>query len=175
MGAADVVVVVAAAIGSLGAVVALAAAFVLVSQVRRLERGVEALRHEALLLVEEAHAAAGHAAAEIARVDAVLADTESVTAAVDQAARAARRAFANPVVKVLAWRAGAVGGLRRLQGRRSDTHRTRPEGAGDGGRGGRDERTSRVASRLASCSASQVEAQGSSPSASRRTFGGPRR
>lgn len=116
MGAADVVVVVAAAIGSLGAVVALAAAFVLVSQVRRLERGVEALRHEALLLVEEAHAAAGHAATEIARVDAVLADTEAVTAAVDHAAQLARRAFANPVVKVLAWRAGALGGLRRLRG-----------------------------------------------------------
>lgn len=115
MSTADVVVVVAASIGSVGAVVSLTAAFVLVNQVRRLERGVEALRHEAVLLVEEAHAAAGHAAAEIARVDAVLADTEAVTAAVDQAARVARRAFANPVVKVLAWRAGAVGGLRRLR------------------------------------------------------------
>ena len=114
--AADVVVVVAAGIGSLGAVVSLAAAFVLVNQVRRLERGIEALRHEALALVEEAHAAAGHAATEIARVDAVLADTEAVTATVDHAARIARHAFANPVVKVLAWRAGAVGGLRRLRG-----------------------------------------------------------
>ena len=114
--AADVVVLVAAGIGSVGAVVSVAAASVLVTQVRRLERGVEALRHEALLLVEEAHAAAGYAATEIARVDAVLADTESVTASVDHAARVAQRAFANPVVKVLAWRAGAVGGLRRLRG-----------------------------------------------------------
>jgi hypothetical protein len=113
--AADVVVVVAAGIGSLGAIVSLVAASVLVSQVRRLERGVEALRHEALLLVEEAHAAAGHAATEIARVDAVLADTEAVTATVDHAARIARRALANPVVKLLAWRAGAIGGLRRLR------------------------------------------------------------
>jgi hypothetical protein len=116
MSTADVVVVVAAAVGTLGAVVSLAAAFVLVNQVRRLERGIEALRHEALPLVEEAHAAAGHAATEIARVDAVLADTEAVTAAVDHAAQLARRAFANPVVKVLAWRAGALGGLRRLRG-----------------------------------------------------------
>ena len=116
MSAADVVVLVAAGIGSVGAVVSVAAASVLVTQVRRLERGVEALRHEALLLVEEAHAAAGYAATEIARVDAVLADTESVTASVDHAARVAQRAFANPVVKVLAWRAGAVGGLRRLRG-----------------------------------------------------------
>ena len=115
MSTAGVVVVVAAAIGTLGAVVSLAAAFVLVNQVRRLERGIEALRHEAVSVLEDAHAAAGHAATEIARVDAVLADTEAVTAAVDHAARVARRAFANPVVKVLAWRAGAVGGLRRLR------------------------------------------------------------
>lgn len=113
---ADVIVAVAAGIGCLGAIVSLAAAFVLIGQVRRLERGIEALRHEALPLVEQAHAAAGHAATEIARVDAVLADTEAVTAAVDRAARMARRAFANPVVKVLAWRAGAVGGFRRLRG-----------------------------------------------------------
>lgn len=138
MSAADVVVVVAAGVGSLGAVVCLAAAFVLVNQVRRLEKGIEALRHEALPLVAEAHAAAGHAATEIARVDAVLADTEAVTAAVDHAARAARRAFANPVVKVLAWRAGAVGGLRRLQGRQErpprraglDARHRQQEGAG---------------------------------------------
>jgi hypothetical protein len=111
---ADVVVVVAAGVGTLGAVVSLAAASVLISQVRRLEKGIEALRHEAVPLLEEAHAAAGHAATELARVDAVLADTEAVTATVDHAARMARRAFANPVVKVLAWRAGAIGGLRRL-------------------------------------------------------------
>ncbi len=116
MSAADVAVVVAAAVGALGAIACLAAACVLVLQVRRLERGIEALRHEALPLVEQARAAAGHAATEIARVDAVLADTEAVTAAVDQAAQLARRAFANPVVKVLAWRAGVLGGLRRLGG-----------------------------------------------------------
>ncbi|MGH8981870.1 MAG: hypothetical protein ACRDWE_12785 [Acidimicrobiales bacterium] len=115
MSVADVVVLVAAVLASVGAVVTLAAAWVLVGQVRRLERGIEVLRHEAVPLVEEARQAAGHAAAEIARVDAVLADTESVTATVDRAARIARRVFANPVVKVLAWRAGAVGGFRQLR------------------------------------------------------------
>jgi hypothetical protein len=132
MSAADVVVVVAAGVGSLGAVVSLVAAFVLVNQVRRLERGIEALRHEAVPLVEEAHAAAGHAAAEIARVDAVLADTEAVTAAVDHAARVARRAFANPVVKVLAWRAGAVGGVRRLRAPEDPVSRRRGRSAARG-------------------------------------------
>lgn len=112
---ADVVVLVAAVLASVGAVVALVAAWVLVGQVRRLEQGIEILRHEVVPLVEEARQAAGQAAAEIARVDAVLADTEAVTATVDHAARVARRAFANPVVKVLAWRAGAAGGLRRMR------------------------------------------------------------
>lgn len=106
---------IAAVVACLGAVVVLVAAWVLVGQVRRLERGVEALRHETVPLLQDARAVAGSAAAEIARVDAVLADTEAVTATVDRAARAARRAFANPVVKVLAWRAGAVGGMRRLR------------------------------------------------------------
>jgi hypothetical protein len=113
--AAAVVVLIAAVVGCIGAVAVLVAAWVLVGQVRRLERGIEALRHETVPLVQDARMAADHAAAEIARVDAVLADTEAVTATVDRASRAARRAFANPVVKVLAWRAGAVGGVRRLR------------------------------------------------------------
>jgi len=48
------------------------------------------------------------------RVGAVLDSTESVHATVDSASRLAYRAFANPVVKVLAVRAGAVTGLRQL-------------------------------------------------------------
>ncbi len=155
MSAADAVVVVAAAVSTLGAIVSLTAAFVLVSQVRRLERGIEALRHEALPLVEEARAAAGHAAAEIARVDAVLADTEAVTAAVDHAAQLARRAFANPVVKVLAWRAGVRGGLKRLRG----TDGVRPTQAVSG-RHRHQDRNGAEARRLA---------------AGRRTLAAPRR
>jgi hypothetical protein len=48
------------------------------------------------------------------RVGAVLDTTESVAATVDSASRLAYRAFANPVVKVLAVRAGAASGIRRL-------------------------------------------------------------
>ena len=124
MDVAIVVALIAAVVACVGAVVVLVAAWVLVGQVRRLERGIEALRHETVPLVQDARMAADHAAAEIARVDAVLADTEAVTAAVDRASRAARRAFANPVVKVLAWRAGAVGGMRRL--RQGDNLSSRP-------------------------------------------------
>ncbi len=163
--AADIVVVVAAGVGSLGAIVSLAAAFVLVGQVRRLERGIEALRHEAVPLVEEAHAAAGHAATEIARVDAVLADTEAVTAAVDRAARIARRAFANPLVKILAWRAGAVGGVRRLRDNQSRPDRPR-----------RAPRLGASAhSRADAVEADAVEADAPPLPAARRTLVGPRR
>jgi hypothetical protein len=113
--AADVVVLVAAVVGCLGALAVLVAAVVLVNQVRRLERAIELMRSDALALLGDARAAAGHASTEMARVEAVLEGTESVTATVDSASRLARRAFANPVVKVLAFRAGAASGMRELR------------------------------------------------------------
>ena len=115
MTAADVVVLVAAAIACLAAIVSVAAAAVLVTQVRRLESAIEALRNEAVPLVGEARQAAGEAALELERVGRVLQGTESVTATVDSASRFAQRALANPVVKVLAMRAGAASGLRQLR------------------------------------------------------------
>ena len=65
-------------------------------------------------LVADAHRVVGQAATEMERVGAVLDTTESVAATVDSASRLAYRAFANPVVKVLAVRAGAASGIRRL-------------------------------------------------------------
>ena len=118
---------VAAVVACVAGVVVAVAAGILVGQVRRLERGIEALRGDAVPLVHEARLAADHAVEELSRVDAVLADTESVTATVDRAAQLAARAFANPVVKALAWRAGAVGGWRSLRGL---------DGAGEPPRGG---------------------------------------
>ena len=114
MSTADAVALAAAVVACVAAIVVLVAAVVLVGQVRRLERGIESLRGETLEAAREARAAAGSASTELARVDAVLSDTGAVTATVDQAARLAERAFANPVVKVLAWRAGARGALSRL-------------------------------------------------------------
>jgi hypothetical protein len=111
---ADALALAAATVACVGAIVVLIAAVVLVGQVRRLERGIDALRGEALEAARSAREAAGSASEELARVDAVLAGTESVTASVDQAARLAERAFANPVVKLLAWRAGARGAFSRL-------------------------------------------------------------
>lgn len=109
------VVLVAAVVACVAAVVACAAAVVLVGQVRRLERAVEAVRAETVPLVHQAREVVSQASTEMARVEAVLEDTEAVTATVDSASRLAQRAFANPVVKVLAIRAGTAGGLRRLR------------------------------------------------------------
>jgi uncharacterized protein YlxW (UPF0749 family) len=115
MTGADVVVLIAAVVAAVAAIVCLIAAVVLVNQVRRLEKGVEALRGEAVPLVTEARQAVEAATGEMARVEAVLEGTESVTTTVDQASRLAQRALANPVVKVLAFRAGAQSGLRALR------------------------------------------------------------
>lgn len=111
----DGVVLAAAIVACVAAIVACAAAVILVGQVRRLERAVEAVRAETVPLVHEAREVVDQASAEMARVEAVLEDTEAVTATVDSASRLAQRAFANPVVKVLAAGAGTAGGLRRLR------------------------------------------------------------
>ena len=83
-------------------------------QVREMAKVVEDLRRELMPMVAEAHRVVDQAATEMERVCAVLDTTESVHATVDSASRLAYRAFANPVVKVLAVRAGAATGIRRL-------------------------------------------------------------
>ena len=115
MSAADVVVLVAAVVGCVAALVLLVVVVLLSGHVRRLERAVERLADEAVPLVGEAREASRYAAGELARVDAVLASTEAVTSRVDSASRLAQRAFANPVVKFMAYRAGTATGWKRLR------------------------------------------------------------
>ncbi len=115
MSAADVVVVVAAGVTCAAAVASLLVITVLVKQVRRLDRTLGRLQREVLPMVADARQVADAAATEMVRVGAVLENTESVTSTVDSATRLAHRAFANPVVKVLALRAGAASGLRQLR------------------------------------------------------------
>src|SRR5664280_108695 len=96
-------------------------------EVRSLRRAVDQLSAQTVPLVADAHRVVDQAATEMERVGAVLDSTESVHATVDSASRLAYRAFANPVVKVLAVRAGAASGIRRLAGSessiRNDAHR----------------------------------------------------
>ena len=125
MSASDVVVLIAAVVACVGALILLVATVVLVGQVRRLERAIEQLSEEAVPLMGDAREATRLAASELARVDAVLAGTESVTTTVDNASRLAQRALANPVVKVLAFRAGTASGLRRLREPNTPARRAR--------------------------------------------------
>jgi hypothetical protein len=115
MSAGEIAVIVAAGACVLAVVGLLIAMSSLRRQVRRLEVVAEDLRAQTMPLVVEAHRVVGQAATEMDRVGAVLESTESVSATVDSASRLAYRAFANPVVKVLAVRAGAAGGMRRFR------------------------------------------------------------
>ena len=83
-------------------------------QVARLSTLADELKRQTVPLVADAHRVVVQAATEMERVGAVLDTTESVHATVDSASRLAYRAFANPVVKVLAVRAGAATGIRRF-------------------------------------------------------------
>jgi hypothetical protein len=115
MSAGEIAVLVAAGACALAVVGLLFAVTALRRQVRRLQAVAEDLRVQTMPLVVEAHRVVDQAATEMERVGAVLESTESVSATVDSASRLAYRAFANPVVKVLAVRAGAAGGMRRLR------------------------------------------------------------
>jgi ABC-type transporter Mla subunit MlaD len=121
MSAGDVAVLVASGIVAVVAVGLLWALVALRRQVDRLVAAADELGRQAVPLVADAHRVVGQAATEMERVGAVLDSTESVHATVDSASRLAYRAFANPVVKVLAVRAGAATGLRQLgpDGRRA--------------------------------------------------------
>ena len=92
-------------------------------QVRTLRGVADDLRRQTVPLVADAQRVVDQAATEMERVGAVLDSTESVHATVDSASKLAYRAFANPVVKVLAVRAGAATGLRRLAGGQEATDR----------------------------------------------------
>src|SRR5664279_3593576 len=109
--------VLVASIACVGAVIGLLVAVgSLRREVQRLGAVSDELRRQTVPLVADAHRVVDQAATEMERVGAVLDSTESVHATVDSASRLAYRAFANPVVKVLAVRAGAASGIRRLAG-----------------------------------------------------------
>jgi hypothetical protein len=117
MSAGDVVILIAAIACLLSVAGLLVVVGSLRHQVRDLARISDDLRLRTVPLVAEAHRVVDQAASEMDRVGAVLDSTGSVHTTVDSASRLAYRAFANPVVKVLAVRAGAAGGIRRLRAR----------------------------------------------------------
>ena len=112
----EIAVLVAGVACALAVVGLLAAVASLRRQVTRLGHLADELKRQTVPLVADAHRVVDQAATEMERVGAVLDSTESVHATVDSASKLAYRAFANPVVKVLAVRAGAASGMRRLAG-----------------------------------------------------------
>jgi hypothetical protein len=132
MSAGQIAVVVAAALCCLAVAGLLVALRNVRRETERLAAVCDDLRRQTVPLVADAHRVVGQAASEMDRVGAVLDSTESVHTTVDNASRLAYRAFANPVVKVLAVRAGAASGIRRLT--------TEPDRAGRrlNGRDGRE-------------------------------------
>jgi len=117
MGADHVAVLIASIACALAAVVLVAGIVLLGRRVRALGRAVEELRRETVPLVRDARVVVDQAATEMVRVGDVLDSTEAVSATVDSASRLAYRAFANPVVKVLAYGTGVGTALRRFFGR----------------------------------------------------------
>src|ERR1700722_1407718 len=134
MSAGEIAVLVAA-FACLGAVVGLLATVRgLRREIRRVEAISDQLQRQPVPLGADAHRAVDQAATEMERVGAVLDSTESVHATVDSASKLAYRAFANPVVKVLAVRAGAATGIRRLAAGQGPVTRPGPPNNGNGAR-----------------------------------------
>ncbi len=119
---------IAVLVASIACVTAVAGLLVAIAslrrQVQRIGTMADELRRQTVPLVADAHRVVDQAATEMERVGAVLDSTEAVHATVDSASRLAYRAFANPVVKVLAVRAGAATGIRRLASGDADRNGT---------------------------------------------------
>ena len=139
MSAGEIAVLVASIISLCAVVGLLVALTALRREVRALGTVADQLSRQTVPLVADAHRVVDQAATEMERVGAVLDSTESVHATVDSASRLAYRAFANPVVKVLAVRAGAATGIRRLASgseSKPDSGAGRATGPGVAGRNG---------------------------------------
>lgn len=114
MSADNMAALAAAAASGAAALAALAVVIVLTRRVRELREMVRDLRSETVPLVRDARVVVDQAATEMLRVGDVLSSAGAVAETVDSASRLAHRAFANPVVKVLAFRTGAASALRRF-------------------------------------------------------------
>jgi hypothetical protein len=119
MSADDVAALAAAAVSGAAALVALVVVIVLSRRIRDLREMIRDLRSETVPLVRDARVVVDQAATEMLRVGDVLSSADAVAGTVDSASRLAYRAFANPVVKVLAFRTGVTSTLRRLFSTRS--------------------------------------------------------
>ena len=114
---AAIVAAAAIAVLVLGLLVALVS---LIGTLRALRETADELRRTTVPLVGEVRATVAQANAELTRVDGLLVTAESIGTTVDSASRLAYLAFSNPVVKVIAFGAGAGRASRRLRRRRGE-------------------------------------------------------
>ncbi|MDQ3680571.1 MAG: DUF948 domain-containing protein [Actinomycetota bacterium] len=119
MTAGEVAAIIAAVAGAILVVGLLFALASFTTTLRTLRTTVEELRRETVPLVADLRVTLEQANAELARVDGLLGTAESVGTTVDSASRLAYLALSNPVIKAMAFGAGARGALRRMQRRRS--------------------------------------------------------
>jgi hypothetical protein len=89
----------------------------LVSTMRSLRDAIEAVRVDAVPAVAELRRAATQANAELERVDELLGTAESISTTVDSASRLTYLVMSNPLIKVVAFGAGASRAARRLRRR----------------------------------------------------------
>ena len=105
----------------LGAIMVVGLLFALASftaTLKAMRITVEELRRETVPLVADLRGTLEQANAELARVDGLLGTAESVGTTVDSASRRAYLAFSNPLIKAMAFGAGARGAFRRVRRQR---------------------------------------------------------
>jgi hypothetical protein len=90
-------------------------AVVLARALHELRDVLDDFAHDAAGLVDELRATSRHAAAQVERVDRLVAAAEGIEQRVDGAARLAQRTFQNPVVKAMALGAGVTRAGERLR------------------------------------------------------------
>ncbi len=83
------------------------------------KRSVETITEHTLPLIADMHASIQQNAADVARVDTLLDTADSISAAMDSAARVAYNAVSNPVVKALSAGAGIARAYRGFLRRRA--------------------------------------------------------
>lgn len=121
MTAGEVAAIIAAVAGAILVVGLLFALASFTTTLRTIRTTVEELRRETVPLVADLRTTLEQANAELARVDGLLGTAESVGTTVDSASRLAYLALSNPVIKAMAFGAGARGAFHRMRRRRSGT------------------------------------------------------
>lgn len=117
MSAGDLAAVIVAITSVIAVGVLMFAVASLVSTMRSLRDTIEAIRVDAVPAVAELRRAATQANLELERVDELLGTAESISTTVDSASRLTYLVMSNPLIKIVAFGAGASRAARRLRRR----------------------------------------------------------